>query len=142
MNAENTLDLLSQLVLVHRFSLVRYLGYARPWTDANEASSVLVQVADMQNATADRLESLILARDRSLPGGDFSMQFTSWHDLALGFLLPKTVEHQRGVVAACQDAISGMDDDQEALAMAEEALGEAKGHLETLIELADAIAAK
>ncbi len=134
MNRER-LDLLADLVRLHRYSLVRYLRYADPYAESEEAKLVLRQVSDMHEGTADRLESLILERNGELPAGDFSLEYTSLHDLALAYLLPKAVEYERGIVAALRAAVDRLDDDPEIQAVVEEALGEAKGHLESLEEL-------
>ncbi len=132
------LDLLAELVRLHRYSLVRYLRYADPWAENREATEVLRQISDMQEAAAERLETVILQYDGELPVGDFPLEYTSLHDLALNYLLPKAIEHQRGLVASLRDAVGQLDDEPEIQALVEEALGEAKGHLESLEELVTA----
>ncbi len=136
-----TLDLLDELVRLHRFSLIRYLRYADPWAENREATEVLRQISDMQEATAERLETVILEHDGPLPVGDFPLEYTSLNDVALQYVLPKAVAYQRALIAALRDAVDQLDNEPRLQAMVEEALGEAKGHLETLEELAGTPAA-
>ena len=136
-----TLDLLDELVRLHRFSLIRYLRYADPWAENREATEVLRRISDMQEVTAEKLESVILEYDGPLPVGDFPLEYTSFNDVALQYVLPKAIAYQRALVASLRQAVDQLDDEPRLQALVEEALGEAKGHLETLEELAGTPAA-
>ena len=67
--------------------------------------------------------------------GAFPYQFTSVHDLAIDYLLERLIECQRRDVTRigrCVDDLAGLP---QHAALAEEILGNARGHLETLEQL-------
>ncbi len=133
MTDSTVLHELTELVRLHRYSLLRYIADADPYGDPGVLES-LRQMGDMQDATAGRLESLILDRDGPLPTGDYPAEFAAYHDLSLDYLLPLVTAHQRALVQRIEDALPHLTRDAEARAVVEEALGEAIGHLETLEE--------
>ena len=137
-NPARTIDVLNRLVALHARSLPMYLADAHPWTPrADEADrDVLTQIAADQTAVVQRLASLIIEQGGSVHLGDFPMHFTGQHDLALGYLVHGLVAHQRETVAAIEECVQQLEHDPMAKAVAQETLGEAKGHLELLQELA------
>lgn len=118
-----------------------YLADARPWTQRGDeaARDVLTQIAADQKAAVDRLGQLILEEGDSVDLGEYPMDFTGQHDLSLDYLLDCLIGHQREDVAAIDDCVQRLDHDPLAKAIAQETLGEAKGHLESLQELAGAL---
>ena len=117
-----------------------YLADARPWTQRGDeaARDVLTQIAADQKAAVDRLGQLILEEGDSVDLGEYPIDFTGQHDLSLDYLLDCLIAHQREDVAAIDDCVQRLDHDPLAKAIAQETLGEAKGHLESLQELARA----
>ena len=63
------------------------------------------------------------------------MEFTGYHDLSLDFLITKLIEHQQKDIADIQAVVDAAEEGTDVRAIAEECLGAAKGHLESLDEL-------
>lgn len=133
----STNDILNRLLVLHSRSLAAYLNYARPWALAAypKALAVLEQmVADQQN-TVDRLAGLILETG-VVDHGEFPIQFTGWHDLSVEWLVNKLIERQKKTIAMMDQLTGQLNLAPYAQAVAKEALGQAKGHLENLQEVA------
>ena len=140
MNAVNSIDVLNRLVVIHHRSLAVYLSYASPtWHRGDErAKDVLRLISADQQQTVDRLGEMIVELNGIVQFGGFPMTFTSYHDLSFGFLLDKLIEHQKRDVATIRQCVSQLESAPVAKAVAEEALGAAKGHLDSLEELKQA----
>jgi hypothetical protein len=133
----STIDALNRLYVLHSRSLPTYLHDATPWTrngDGKEQETLTHLVADHRRA-ADRLGAMILDRDGVIENGHFPMEFTGWNDLSFRFIIRRLIEHQERYIRTVEDCIRELDRDPEAKAVAEELLGEAKGHLDSLNEL-------
>ncbi len=63
------------------------------------------------------------------------MAFTDTHDLSLDYLLTEMAYYQKQDIAAIERCVADLAGDPEARALAEEALGNARGHLASLEEL-------
>ena len=63
------------------------------------------------------------------------MEFTDTHDLSLDYLLGKLAFYQKQDIAAIEQCVPDLAGDPQGRALAEEALGTARGHLESLEEL-------
>jgi hypothetical protein len=138
MAAPNTIDLLNRLYVLHHRSLPVYLHYAPPYQLAANphASTVLSQIVADQCRMADRIGALIVESGGIVDAGEFPMFFTGLHDLALDYLLKLLIERQERTIAACGRIADQLSFAPFAQALAREATGEAKGHLENLQELA------
>lgn len=143
MNQTSSLEILNRLVVLHNRSLPRYLSEARPWTQPRDEAAweTLLQIAADQKAVVDRLGQMILDRGGVVELGEYPLQFTAKHDLSLEFLLRELVADQRRDVAVIEQSVGQLESDAMARAVAQEALGEAKGHLESLEGLARELAA-
>lgn len=137
MNSSSTIDVLNRLYGLHLRSLPMYLRDATPWThngDSKGQETLSHIVADHEN-TAARLGSMILDRDGVIDPGKFPMEFTGWNDLSFGFLLQRLIELQGRAIRVIESCVRQLHHDPHAKAVAEEILGEAKGHLQSLQEL-------
>jgi hypothetical protein len=137
MNAQDPTRILNQLLVLHHRSLARYLSYASPtWLRGDDpARKTLETIAADQQERADQLGEMIVQEGGTVHFGGFPMHFTSYHDLSFDFLLDRLLEHhQRDVqrMQACVDQLNGFPTVR---ALAQEALGAARGHLELLEEL-------
>lgn len=132
-----TLDLLNDLLAVQHCSLPRYLTYVSPWTgDENtEAAEVVTRIAEDQQRMSERIAETIYDRGGMPDAGDFPMEFTDTHFLALDYLLRELVYYQKQDVAAIEEIVSQLGGDADAKALAEETLGAEKAHLEDLERL-------
>ena len=137
MTEPTTHELLNRLLILHSRSLAMYLNYARPWAlQAHPKSlAVLEQMVADQEATVDRLAGLILETGPVEPG-EFPIIFTGWHDLSVEWLVNKLIERQQKTILIIEKLISHLSLAPYAQAIARETLGQAKGHLENLQEVA------
>jgi len=135
-----TVDILNRLLGRHMHSLAVYLSSAPPWAAPSDAQAltVLRQIADDQKLMGDRIATAVLDEGGRLQGGEFPMTFTDLHDLGIRYLIPQVVSCQRDDVAAIRSAVEQLRDAPLARAVAEEALGAAQGHLDSLLELPQA----
>lgn len=131
------------LVRVYR-SLPMYLASIGRWAhEADEqATCTLRLIAADQQALSNRIALLICQRYGRAETGGFPMSYTGLHDLSLDYLLRQLVEAQRQDVRAIERLVDRFPGDAQARALAQEALGAAQGHLETLSELAAGAAAR
>ena len=138
MPAPSTIEVLNRLYVLHHRSLAVYLHYAAPHELARhpKARAVLADMAADQARTADKLATLILDSGGLVDPGEFPMAFTGLHDLSVEYLVKQLIERQHKHIAACQKLADLLSLAPYAQAAAREALGEAKGHLDNLTELA------
>jgi hypothetical protein len=137
-----TIDALSRLLTVLNRSLPMYLADAAPWTAPNSAraTEVLANIVRDQRDLAARVGELIYDRRGEISLGPLP-DYTNLADLDIGFLVGRLVERQQGDVEAIGQVVRDLSADDEARALAEEALGAARAHLEMLEELQRAPAA-
>jgi hypothetical protein len=138
MNLVDTNAVLNRLLVLHHRSLPTYLGYASPWVQPGReaAAQTLQQIVAAHQRMVDRLGEAILEHRGTIEFGRFPFAFAALHDLSLDYLWSKLVAYQERAVAELQAAVDELRLAPVAQALAAEALGEAKGHLESLRELA------
>ena len=127
---------LNRLLTVLERSMPMYLSYARPWTNKQDdkAAAALARIVEVQKKLATRVGELVLDYG-PVNLGFYPVEFYDMHDLSLDFLLSKLVEYQKRDVAKLEQCADALQADRRAAEVAEEALGAARGHLETLEEL-------
>lgn len=140
---ESTNEVLNRLLFLHSRSLPIYLTYAAPyWHGGDEVSKeTLEAIAANQRYMADRVGEMIVEHNGVTEFGEFPMVFTGYHDLGFGFLLNQLIARQKREIAAIEWCVEQLRLAPLAKALAEEALGAAKGHLESLEELRSGTAA-
>lgn len=127
---------LNRLLRVLYRSLPVYLDEVRPWGDeAGETAQVIELVAADQLRLAQRVAEAIHAFGGRVEPGSFPIEFTAKHDLDLDYLLKDIVEHFRRDVAGIEACVAELACEPHLRSLAEEALGNARGHLETLREM-------
>lgn len=133
-----TSDLLNRLLVLHERSLPMYLSYAQPegLLANSKAWAVVTQMVEDQKRTVDRIATLILDGGGLVDRGKFPMDFTGYNDLSVEFLVKKCIERQERTVGAIERIAELLATAPYAQAAAREALGEARGHLENLHEVA------
>jgi hypothetical protein len=129
---------LNRLLTILYRSLPMYLTYASPWTHRGDEPALLAlkRIAEDDAERATRLAETISDQYGPTELGDYPLDFPDTHDLALDYLVGKIVACQKSDVAKIEQIVAELHGDPYALTMAEEALGAARGHLETLEELA------
>jgi hypothetical protein len=142
MNSVDTNAVLNRLLVLHHRSLPMYLSYAVPWKQPGReaASRTLDLVIAAQKALVERIYEAILENGGSVEFGRFPFAFTALHDLAFDYLLRKVIERQEQAVGEIEICVAALRMAPLAQALAQEALGEAKGHLDSLREAADELA--
>lgn len=138
MNAADTIATLNELLAVHSRSLAVYLSDAVPWLAAggSHAWEAIERIAGDHQATYDRIGDLILQKGGDVDSGEFPMAFTGYNDLSLDFLLQKLIEGQTRDIKRIEACVARLGHDAHARAVAQEALGAAIAHQETLQDLA------
>ena len=138
MPTPSTIDILNRLYVLHHRSLAVYLHYAQPYRLSRDvrAATVLAHMAEDHNRTSDRLASMILDANGQVDPGEFPMSFTGLHDLSVDYLVKQLIDRQKKHIAACEKLADLLPLAPYAQAAVREAVGEAKGHLDNLEELA------
>ena len=125
-------------LLLHQYrSLPLFLTEAVPWTHRGDerATSVLLDIVAGQRDLSNRIAAELEQRGWPLDVGEYPMEFLDLHFLSLDFLLQRLVENQQREVDAIARLCTEVNEDPVALDLAQEALGSAKGYLESLMEL-------
>jgi hypothetical protein len=125
------------LVIVYR-SLPMYLTDAVPYAGQQDQRAVEVLkfiVAD-QKSLAARIAHFLQSHHVPLNMGHYPMSFTGMHDCSIAFFISQLIDCQRQDIAKIEKIVAEASADARGQALAEEALGAAKAHLEALEELA------
>ena len=133
----STINLLNELLALHSFSLPMYLTNARPWATRQDAKAVdaLSRVAADHQRMTDLIGSLILDLGGEIQPGEFPMMYTDMHDLSTDYILNEVYRFQRIEADRIEEIATQLVDQPKPHAIAKEALGAAKGHLQNLGEL-------
>lgn len=132
-----TLDKLNQLLAILKNSFPQYLQYSRPYVPPGrgETLEALAAIALDQQSLADRVSRIVYEGGDLPQAGEFPIEFTDMHDLSVDFLVNATIFYQQQDVEAIARLVDQLQTAPAAKAIAEEALGLAKGHLDALREL-------
>jgi len=130
---------LNRLLTILYRSLPMYLTYASPWTRRGDeaATEAMRRIVEDQQQLSTRVAQYIIDHYGGVELGDYPLDFPDTHDLAFDYLIGKLVTCQKSDMAALEECAAALAGEPEAAALAEEALGSARAHLETLEELAD-----
>jgi hypothetical protein len=139
----DTIYWLNRLLAIHCKSFPQYLRWSRPHVPPGRGDELaaLEAVAIDQDVMGDRISRMIVDGDALPRSGEFPMEFTDLHDLDIDYLLRLAVRYQQQDVTAIQELVERLHTAPAAKAIAEESLGMAKGHLDTLRELTKSPAA-
>jgi len=134
MDTSDIIRVLNRLLHTICRSLPMYLDEARPWTcrDDEEMETALRNLVADQRLMAEQLTSAIVEQGGRPSPGRFPTRFTAANDLSLDFLRKLLIEHQRCDVEAVRRCVSDLSAAPVMKELAEEALGNAQGHLEIL----------
>jgi hypothetical protein len=133
----STIAALNRLLAIVSKSFPQYLQYSRPYIPPgrnNVVETVASIVAD-QNGLADRISQMLVDAEAPIRTGEFPMEFTDMHDLGIDYLVNMALAYQQQDVGTIRQLVEQLQSAPAAKALAEEALGMAKGHLEALREL-------
>jgi hypothetical protein len=136
MSQSDTISALNELLALCVRSFPMYLRDTG-WTAGprdDQIAEVFRQIAADQTHLAGRVVKEILASGGNLDDGEFPMEFTELHDLSSDYLLQRAIEYQRELIDGIASCVTRLRLAPAASPLAEEALGLAKGHLESLQE--------
>jgi len=138
MTKRSQIEVLNRLLAAHEYSLPRYLTYAHPWTRSGDQQAVetLRHIVADQQELSERIANMIGELGGITQPGLFPMRYTDLHDLDVEFLLRCLIDAQRQMIATLERCAADLGTAAMPRALAEEALGSARGHLESLEELA------
>lgn len=138
MSSKATNAILNRVIRVVNRTLPAYLRDARPWTYPGRESALetLSDVGMQQVETAERLSAWVLDNDGTPESGDFPLSFTSYTDLSIDYVIREALRRQAAVIAAIESAIEDIGMVPNAVALLQEALGEAKAHRDMLEDAA------
>jgi hypothetical protein len=139
MNSVSEHDILNRLVVLHNCSLPMYLRYAVPWWSGQngQAAELLEHIADDQAEMVDRLGSMIIKDGGEVDDGEFPLVFTGLHDLSFAYLLGQMIEYQKRTIQAIERCVEALPTNRMSRPLAQEALGMAKAHLDSMCETAN-----
>ncbi|MEN6405877.1 MAG: hypothetical protein ABFC77_05330 [Thermoguttaceae bacterium] len=129
-----TTEALNDLLAILGSSLPVYLSDAHPWItpEAVELHTALDHLVADQRRYAQRLTDAILRRGGRPDRGRFPPQWTAKNDLSLKFLRQELIAQQEQDLSAIQRCVDRLEAHPALHAMAEEILGNARGHLDVL----------
>jgi hypothetical protein len=128
---------LNRVLSILRKSFPQYLRWGRPYTPPGREHlmQTIEDVALAQDGLADRV-SVLVDESGGLPDdGEFPMEFTDTHDLAIDFLIDEAIGYQKQDVTELAQLVDDLKSAPAAQSLASEALGLAKGHQELLEKL-------
>ena len=139
MNSGSEHDILNRLIVLHNRSLPMYLRDAVPWwSDRNgQAADLLEHITTDQMELVDRLGKMVIDGGEDVDNGEFPMVFTGLHDLSFDYLLEQMIGYQRRTVVAIEKCVEQLPENRMSRPLAQEALGTAKAHLDSLCEMAN-----
>jgi hypothetical protein len=137
MASSDTIDILNRVLVILRKSFPQYLLYARPYIPSGRerVMETIEEIVAGQNALAARVSEHVFQSGGLPEKGEFPIEFTDTHDLEIDFLVLEAITYQKEDIADLAECVDALRLSPAAQALAAEALGMAKGHLESLEEL-------
>jgi hypothetical protein len=120
-----------------------YLAFAAPYVGQGDeaASEVLSQIVADQKYIVEKLGDYLVEHDHAVGHGHWDMNFTSLHDVSLHYLISEVIRGEKSLIVDLTKYSDKLASYPAAKALVQEALGMAKGHLESLEELTHGAAA-
>jgi hypothetical protein len=137
MSQPSTIHLLNRLLGIVSRSFLQYLKFSQPYVPLGrkEVMEVLETMVTDQNSMADRISQMVMDQKELARTGEFPMEFTDLHDLDIDFLIDRAMVYQRQDIELVGQLLHQLQLSPAAKSLAEETLGMAKGHLQSLQEL-------
>ena len=138
----DTVRILNQLLAIHGGSLPMYLTSAPPHRGFGDEKvwEALTNVIEDQQLMMEKLSDHIEELGGTPFRGEFPMDFTGMHDLSMAHIRKNVIERQKCEIEWIEHLSSSLDPSSTANALAREALGASKGHLQSLEECASTAA--
>jgi hypothetical protein len=138
MTSTETTDVLNRVLAILERSFTQYLRYARPYVPPGreDIEQSLADIVAGQDTLSGRVTEMISEAGGLPDNGDFPIEYTDSHDLSIDYLIQEAIDGQRQDIAELTQCVEALRLAPTAQSLASEALGLAKGNLETLEELA------
>jgi len=130
-------DPLARLVATLESSAVMYLadsGFAS-YPGPDDVRRGLADLAADHRGVLGRAAEILAEREVTLPRTAYPLAFTGWHDVDLGWLLPRVVASLRRQIGEL-DALAATPDDAATCDLAAEAAASSRRHADRLADLA------
>lgn len=129
-------QVLNELLWLLCRSLPAYLADARPWTDSDDRQlrTALERLVADQQRYARRVDETIVSYGGRPDPGRFAMNLTAKNDLSLEFLRQEVINQQQQDIFRFERCAAEFENIPPLHALAEEILGNARGHLDILNE--------
>jgi hypothetical protein len=110
------------------------MRYARPYIPPGRENvmETIHEIVAEQDLLAQRVSQTVFESGGLPDSGEFPIEFTDTHDLAIDFLIQQAIACQKKDVADLEQCVESLRLAPAAQSLAAEALGMAKGHLELL----------
>jgi bacterioferritin (cytochrome b1) len=140
MNTLQAIPVLNELLRILCRSLPAYLADAKPWTSSGDQQlrSALDHLVADQRRYAQRVTEAIVEIGGLPDPGRFSLTLMAKHDLSLEFLRQEVIYQQEEDVLAIEQYAAELEGISSLHSLAEEILGNARGHLDILREMMNA----
>jgi len=137
MPSSDTITVLNRVLEILERSFPQYLLYARPYVPPGRENimQTVEQIVAGQDALAERVSQHIFESSGLPDHGDFPIEFTDTHDLAIDFLLQEAIDCTKQSIGDLEQSVDSLRLAPAAQSLASEALGMTKGHLEQLQKL-------
>ena len=134
--------LLNRLLAIVGRSFPQYLQYSRPYipTGRSNLKETIDSIVGDQDVMVERISQTLYNAERPPRYGEFPMEYTDLHDLDIDYLIGAAIKYQQQDIASISAIADQLQLAPAAQALAEEALGMAKGHLDSLQELLPEVA--
>lgn len=127
-------DLLVRVLQTLESSPAMYLADSGIWSYPGDEALKLA-LADLvgdQKSLSARAGAILEDRGVSALRVAYPLSYTAWHDLDLGYLMPRVVERLRAQAAECDALAAAAGDDTAAADLATEAMHSARRHADAL----------
>lgn len=134
MPSSDTITVLNRVLEILERSFPQYMRYARPYVPPGRENimQTIEQIVAGQDALAERVSQHIFQSSGLPDHGDFPIEFTDTHDLAIDFLLQEAIDCTQQSIGDLEQSVDALRLAPAAQSLASEALGMTKGHLELL----------
>src|SRR3954470_23631773 len=138
MPSPDTITVLNRVLEILERSFPQYMRYARPYVPPGRENimQTIEQIVAGQDALAERVSQHIFESSGLPDHGDFPIEYTDTHDLAIDYLLQEAIDCTKQDIGDLEQCVDSLRLAPAAQLLASEALGMTKGHLELLSKLA------
>src|SRR6478752_5491461 len=110
MPSPDTINVLNRVLEILERSFPQYLRYARPYVPPGRESimQTIEQIVAGQDALAERVSQHIFESSGLPDHGDFPIEFTDTHDLAIDFLLQEAIDCTKQSIGDLEQSVDSL----------------------------------